>query len=130
MIAGDLVFVYANVTVYGLDRDTGAELWSALIPGDTRGFDSWASSAYSNDAIFVSAGYNLTKIDVNGNKLHEIAFPDDGYSCNGGPTVADGMVFAGSGSTNYYAIRHCRQILPIISGCDIPQLVSIEIKHE
>ena len=103
MIAGDLVFVYANVTVYGLDRDTGAELWSALIPGDTRGFGSWASSAYSNDAIFVSAGYNLTKIDVNGNKLQEIAFPDDGYSCNGGPTVADGMVFAGSGSTNYYA---------------------------
>jgi outer membrane protein assembly factor BamB len=103
MIAGDLVFVYANVTVYGLDRDTGAELWSALIPGDTRGFDSWASSAYSNDAIFVSAGYNLTKIDVNGNKLQEIAFPDGGYSCNGGPTVADGMVFAGSGSTNYYA---------------------------
>ncbi|MCK4810716.1 MAG: PQQ-binding-like beta-propeller repeat protein, partial [Methanosarcinales archaeon] len=51
--------------------------------------------------LFVSAGYNLTRIDAaTGTVLQQIAFPDGNiYSCNGGPTVADGMVFVGSGLT-------------------------------
>jgi outer membrane protein assembly factor BamB len=38
--------------------------------------------------------------------LQEIAFPDGGYLTNGGTTVADGMVFVGSGDgANYYAFN-------------------------
>jgi len=105
MIVGDKVFVYANDTVYALNKMTGREEWSTSIPGDTQAWGSWASPAYDDDMLFVSAGYNLTKLNATtGVKLQEIAFPDGGYSCNGGPTVADGMVFAGSGSGgNYYA---------------------------
>ena len=102
MIVGDMVFVYANDEVYGISRETGATIWNASIPGDTKdgGWGSWASPAYNDGALFVSAGYNLTRIDAaTGTKLQEIAFSDGGYSCNGGPTVADGMVFAGSGFT-------------------------------
>ncbi|OFV68497.1 MAG: cell surface protein [Candidatus Syntrophoarchaeum caldarius] len=104
MIVGDKVFVYANDTVYALNKASGAVLWQTSIPGDTQGWGSWASPAYDDDMLFVSAGYNLTKLNATtGAKLQEIAFPDGGYSCNGGPTVADGMVFAGSGGGNYYA---------------------------
>ena len=104
MIVGDQVFVYADDKVYALSRIGGNELWNVSIPGDSQAFGSWASPAYSNGMLFVSGGYNLTRIDVTtGTKIQEIAFPDGGYSCNGGPTVADGMVFAGSGGANYYA---------------------------
>jgi len=104
MIVGDQVFVYADDKVYALSKTGGNELWNVSIPGDSQAYGSWASPAYSNDAIFVSGGFNLSKI-VGGTKIQEIAFPDGGYSCNGGPTVADGMVFAGSGGANYYAFN-------------------------
>ncbi|PXF60422.1 MAG: hypothetical protein C4B59_09475 [Candidatus Methanogaster sp.] len=109
MIVGDKVFVYADDKVYALSRSGGNELWNASIPGDLLAYGSWASPAYSNNMLYVSGGYNLTKIDASGNVINQIAFPDGGYSCNGGPTVANGMIFAGSGfgswpnSAHYYA---------------------------
>jgi len=111
MIVGDVVYVYADNKVYALSKCGGNELWNVSIPGDSLSYDSWASPAYSNGMLYVSSGYNLTKIAANGTKMKEIAFPDGGYSCNGGPTVANGVVFAGSGSGvwpstnpgNYYA---------------------------
>ena len=109
MIVGDKVFVYADDEVYALNKASGAVLWQTSIPGDTLNYGSWASPAYDDDMLFVSAGYNLTKLNAaDGTKLQEIAFPDGGYSCNGGPTVADGMVFAGSGfgsPAHYYAFN-------------------------
>ena len=101
MIVGGMVFVYANDEVYGISRETGATLWNASIPGDAKSWGSWASPAYNDGVLFVSAGYNLTRIDAEtGTVLQQIAFPDGNiYSCNGGPTVADGMVFVGSGLT-------------------------------
>jgi len=99
MIVGDEVYVYADDKVYALNRTNGSERWNVSIPGDSLVYGSWASPAYSNNMLFVSGGYNLSKIDVIGeSEIQRIAFPDGGYSCNGGPTVADGMVFAGSGS--------------------------------
>jgi outer membrane protein assembly factor BamB len=104
MIVGDQVFVYANDEVYGISRETGTTSWNTSIPGDTQAYGSWASPAYNDGVLFVSAGYNLTRIDAEaGTVLQQIAFPDGGYSCNDGPTVADGRVFAGSGGANYYA---------------------------
>ena len=105
MIVGDKVFVYGNDHVVALNKSSGVILWNTSIPGDTQGWGSWASPAYDEDMLFVSAGYNLTKLNATtGAKLQEIAFSDGGYSCNGGPTVADGMVFAGSGTgARYYA---------------------------
>lgn len=104
MIVGDKVFVYADDKVYALSKTDGNELWNVSIPGDSQAWGSWASPAYSNGMLYVSGGYNLSKIDVTGEiETQRIAFPDGGYSCNGGPTVADGMVFAGSGGANYYA---------------------------
>ena len=104
MIVDDKVFVYGNDHVVALTRPSGTELWNTSIPGDTQGWGSWASPAYDDDMLFVSAGYNLTKLNAtDGVKIQEIAFPDGGYTCNGGPTVADGVVFAGSGGSNYYA---------------------------
>ena len=104
MIVDDKVFVYANDEVYGLDRSYGTVLWNTSIPGDWQSWGSWTSPAYSNDMVFVSAGSNLTRINAtDGTKMQEIAFPDGGYACNGAPTVADGMVFVGSGAGNYYA---------------------------
>ncbi|MCK5308903.1 MAG: PQQ-like beta-propeller repeat protein, partial [Zetaproteobacteria bacterium] len=104
MIVGDVVYVYADDKVYALNICGGHELWSVSIPGDAQGWGSWASPAYSNGMLYVSGGYNLTKIDATtGTKIQEIAFPDGGYSCNGGPTVVDGMVLAGSGGANYYS---------------------------
>jgi outer membrane protein assembly factor BamB len=101
MIAGDLVFVYANDTVYGISSETGTTIWNASIPGDTQVYGSWASPAYNDGVLFVSAGYNLTRINAEtGTVLQQIAFPDGNiYSCNGGPTVIDGVVFVGSGLT-------------------------------
>jgi len=101
MIVGDMVFVYANDEVYGISRETGTTIWNASIPGDTQAYSSWASPAYNDGMLFVSAGYNLTRIDAaTGTVLQQIAFPDGNtYSCNGGPTVADGVVFVGSGLT-------------------------------
>ncbi|CAD6490709.1 MAG: PQQ-like domain protein [Candidatus Argoarchaeum ethanivorans] len=104
MIVGDQVFVYAKDKVYGIGRETGTTIWNTSIPGDTQNLGSWASPAYNNSTLFVSGGYNLTKINATtGVAIQEIAFPDGGYSCNGGPTVANGMVLAGSGGSNYYA---------------------------
>ncbi|RZB28810.1 MAG: hypothetical protein AEth_01812 [Candidatus Argoarchaeum ethanivorans] len=104
MIVDDRVFVYANTKVYALNKTTGTTIWNRSIPGDTQNYDSWASPAYNNSMLFVSGGYNLTKINATtGVMIQEIAFPDGGYSCNGGPTVANGMVFAGSGGSKYYA---------------------------
>ena len=110
MIVGDEVYVYADDKVYALNRTNGSERWNVSIPGDSLVYGSWASPAYSNNMLFVSGGYNLSKIDVIGeSEIQRIAFPDGGYSCNGGPTVADGMVFAGSGygswpnPAHYYA---------------------------
>ena len=105
MIVDDKVFVYGNDHVVALSRASGTELWNTSIPGDTQGWGSWASPAYDDDdLLFVSAGYNLTKLNATtGVKIQEFAFPDGGYTCNGGPTIADGMVFAGSGGSNYYA---------------------------
>ena len=60
MIVGDVVYVYANDNVYALSKtNNGTELWNVSIPGDSQAWGSWASPAYSNDAIFVSGGYNL-----------------------------------------------------------------------
>ena len=103
MIVGDMVFVYANDEVYGISRETGATIWNASIPGDAKSWGSWASPAYNDGVLFVSAGYNLTRIDAEtGTVLQQIAFPDGNvYSCNGGPTVVGGMVFVGSGLTPY-----------------------------
>ena len=104
MIMDDMVFVYANDEIYGISRETGATIWNTSIPGDTQGWGSWTSPAYNDGVLFASTGYNLTRIDAaTGTVLQQIAFPDGGYSCNGGPTVADGRVFAGSGGSNYYA---------------------------
>jgi outer membrane protein assembly factor BamB len=114
VIAEDTVFAWADDKVYALDKSCGTEIWSTSIPGDIENYGSWATPAYSNGALFVSAGYNLTKLDAaTGAILQQIAFPDGGYSCNGGPTVVDGMVFAGSGydttftgnPTHYYAFK-------------------------
>lgn len=116
MIAGDFVFVYANDMVYGISMETGTTIWNTSIPGDTKSWGSWTSPAYNNGTLFVSAGYNLTMINATtGTVLQQIAFPDGNiYSCNGGPTVADGMVFVGSGLTpwgdavnrsHYYALN-------------------------
>jgi len=114
MIVGDRVFVYANNKVYALSRTNGGELWSASIPGDSSGFDSFASPAYSNGMVFVSAGFNLTKINaVTGAVAQQIAMPNGMYTCNGGPTVTGGKVFAGTynqvwGGTalaSYYALN-------------------------
>ncbi len=103
MIVEDKVFVYGNDHVVALNKSSGVILWNTSIPGDTKDWGSWASPVYKDDMLFVSAGYNLTKLNATtGAKLQEIAFPDGGYSCNGGPTVADGMVFAGSGSEGHY----------------------------
>ncbi|KAF5436889.1 Outer membrane protein assembly factor BamB, contains PQQ-like beta-propeller repeat [Candidatus Methanophagaceae archaeon] len=92
------VFVYADTQVHALNRDTGTIIWSTSIPGDTSGFGSWSSPAYSNNKLFVSSGYNLSRINAADGTLEQIIeFPDGGHSCNGGPTVADGKIFAGSG---------------------------------
>ena len=106
MIVDDRVFVYANDEVYGISRGTGTTIWNTSIPGDAESWDSWTAPAYNDGVLFVGVGYNLTRIDaVTGTVLQQIAFPDGGYNgYNGGPTVADGMVFAGSGGGgNYYA---------------------------
>ena len=107
MIKDGKIFVYADTNVYALDKDTKDPIWTAAIPGDTQAFGSWASPAYSNDMIFVSGGYNLSKISATDGTTGnlEIAFPNGGYSCNGGPTVANGKVFAGSGTDKYYAFH-------------------------
>jgi len=97
MIVDDKVFVYANSKVYALTKANGSVIWSASIPGDTSSFGSWASPAYSNGMVFVSAGYNLTKINAtNGSIVQQIAMPNGMYTCNGGPTVTGGRVFAGT----------------------------------
>jgi outer membrane protein assembly factor BamB len=106
MIVDGRVFVYANDEVYGISRGTGTTIWNTSIPGDAESWDSWTAPAYNDGVLFVGVGYNLTRIDaVTGTVLQQIAFPDGGYNgYNGGPTVADGMVFAGSGGGgNYYA---------------------------
>ena len=107
MIKDGKIFVYADTKVYALDKDSHLPVWTATIPGDTQAFGSWASPAYSNDFIFVSGGYNLSKISATDGTTGnlEIAFPNGGYSCNGGPTVANGKVFAGSGTDKYYAFH-------------------------
>ncbi|CAD6492077.1 MAG: Outer membrane protein assembly factor BamB [Candidatus Argoarchaeum ethanivorans] len=103
MIIDDRVFVYANTKVYALNKTTGTTIWNRSIPGDTQSYGSWASPAYNNSMLFVSGGYNLTKINATtGAMIQEIAFPDGNiYSCNGGPTVVDGVVFVGSGLPPY-----------------------------
>jgi outer membrane protein assembly factor BamB len=105
MIVGDKVFVYANDNIYALNRSYGTVLWNTTIPGDEMAWGSWVSPAYDNNVIYISTGFNITKINAqDGTKLQEVAFPNAGYACNGGPTVADGMVFVGSGGNNYYAL--------------------------
>jgi len=107
MIAGDRVFVYADTEVYALNKDTGGTLWSTSIWGDTSGYGSWASPAYSDGKLYVSSGYNISRINATDGTLEQLVpFPDGGHSCNGGPTVADGVVYAGSGygsPAHYYA---------------------------
>jgi outer membrane protein assembly factor BamB len=108
MIKDDKVFVYSNTTVYALNKDTGGTLWSTSIWGDTSRFGSWASPAYSDDKLYVSSGYSISRINAADGALEQLVpFPDGGHSCNGGPTVVDGVVYAGSGygnPTHYYAL--------------------------
>lgn len=109
IIAGGRVFVYADTQVHALDKDTGTISWSTAIPGDTSGYGSWASPTYSDGKLFLSSGYNLSRIRASDGTVEQmITFPDGGHSCNGGPTVASGLVFAGSGYegtpvSHYYA---------------------------
>ncbi len=112
MIVGDKVFVYANDYVYALYTENGGSAWTdpdaGLIYGDTSGFGSWASPAYSGSKLYVSSGYNISRINAaDGDVEQLVPFPDGGHSCNGGPTVEDGVVFAGSGygsPAHYYAL--------------------------
>jgi outer membrane protein assembly factor BamB len=112
IIVGDCVFAYisaggADDAVSALDRATGDVIWRTTFPGETKDWGSSTSPVYDNGMVFVAAGYNVTRFDAaTGAKLQEIAFPDSGYLCNGGVTVADGMVFVGSGDgANYYALN-------------------------
>ena len=106
LVVRNKVIVWADDKVYVLDKATGAEIWNASVAGDTQSYGSWATPAYSNLALYVSSGYNLTKFDVASGTTTDIIFPDGGYSCNGGPTVADGVVFAGSGFVTYPESAH------------------------
>jgi len=112
IIAGDRVFVYASAAgvddaIYALNRATGSVEWNATFPGETNDWGSATTPAYADGVVFAAAGYNVTAFDAaTGTKLQEIAFPDGGYLTNGGTTVADGMVFVGSGDgANYYALN-------------------------
>jgi|LGVF01.1.fsa_nt_gb outer membrane protein assembly factor BamB len=106
MINDDHIFVYADTQVHALNRNTGVIIWSTSIPGDTSGFGSWASPAYSNNKLIVSSGYNISRINAADGTLEQIIeFPDGGHSCNGGPTVVDGKIFAGSGY-DCYPVSH------------------------
>ncbi|RZN42206.1 MAG: DUF4430 domain-containing protein, partial [Methanosarcinales archaeon] len=112
IIAGDNVFAYISVTgaddaIYALNRATGGVEWSATFPGETKDWGSLTTPAYADGVVFAAAGYNVTGFDAEaGTKLQEIAFPDGGYLTNSGVTVADGMVFVGSGDgANYYALN-------------------------
>ena len=112
IITGDSVFAYISVTgaddaIYALNRATGNVEWSATFPGETKDWGSSTTPAYADGVVFAAAGYNVTGFDAaTGTKLQEIAFPDGGYLSNGGVTVADGIVFVGSGSgANYYALN-------------------------
>jgi len=115
MIKDGKVFVYANDYVRALSTADGTSVWNDADPnvghiyGDTSGFGSWASPAYSDGKLYVSSGYNISRIDAStGNVEQLVAFPDGGHSCNGGPTVEGGVVYAGSGYGNptahYYAL--------------------------
>ena len=111
-IVGDCVFAYisadgADDAVSALDRATGDVRWRTTFPGETKDWGSSTTPAYADGMVFVAAGYNVTRFDAaTGEKLQETTFPDGGYLTNGGVTVADGMVFVGSGDgANYHALN-------------------------
>jgi outer membrane protein assembly factor BamB len=111
IIVGGQVFAYISAAgvddaIYALNRATGDVEWSRTFPGETEDWGSSTTPAYADGVVFAAAGYNVTGFNAaTGTKLQEVAFPDGGYLSNGGVTVADGMVFVGSGSgANYYAL--------------------------
>ncbi|MHC1575367.1 MAG: outer membrane protein assembly factor BamB family protein [Candidatus Methanogasteraceae archaeon] len=111
-IVGDCVFAYisedgADDAVSALDRATGDVIWRTTFPGETKDWGSSTTPAYADGVVFVAAGYNVTRFDAaTGEKLQETTFSDGGYLNNGGVTVADGVVFVGSGDgANYYALN-------------------------
>ena len=109
VVADGKVFTYCGVGGWGfitydvacLDEETGELLWKVTLPYPMK-FGSWAPLGYDDGMVFCTVYHYVVALDAdNGSIVWECDldspdFAGHAWSVNGGPTIADGKVFAGT----------------------------------
>ncbi|AKB30294.1 cell surface protein [Methanosarcina siciliae T4/M] len=86
------------------DEETGEEIWNVTVMAPEWG--SWSCPAYNDGKVFASAGKNTYCVNAStGDILWTFQNPSELASCNGGPAIGDGKVFASDwDGGNYYCL--------------------------
>ncbi|MDI9394258.1 MAG: PKD domain-containing protein [Euryarchaeota archaeon] len=86
------------------DERTGKEVWNVTVSAPEWG--SWSSPAYDSGKVFASAGIETYCVNAStGDVIWTFHNPSDLASCNGGPAIGDGKVFASDwDGGNYYCL--------------------------
>jgi len=110
VFADGKIFVYngyvgfdgsGDTNLSALDEYTGQVLWNTSIPQPDWG--SWSSPAYHNSFVYTSTANETKKIDAsNGTVIWTFSNPSGSSSCNGGPAIADGLVFCSDWDGGHY----------------------------
>jgi outer membrane protein assembly factor BamB len=96
------------LTPYGqlvaFDESTGKEVWNVTVAAPEWG--SWSSPAYDDRKVFASAGNKTYCVNAStGEVIWTFHNPSNFASCNGGPSIGDGKIFASDCSGgNYYCL--------------------------
>lgn len=101
VVAEGMVFVNCfDNKLKAINISTGIVEWST--PVDRIQYGSWSSPAYHDGKVFTSTGFETTCVYANnGTKKWVFKNPVDA-SCNGGPMIADGMVFCNDWNEMHY----------------------------
>ncbi|AAM07628.1 cell surface protein [Methanosarcina acetivorans C2A] len=86
------------------DEETGEEIWNVTVMAPEWG--SWSCPAYDDGKVFASAGKNTYCVNAStGDIIWTFQNPSELASCNGGPSIGDGKVFASDwDGGNYYCL--------------------------